>query len=266
MIAGPSIAGLIIAAWGVQGAYLFDVATFVASLLILTGLRPSPAGGDAGKPSLSSIRAGLRYAASRQDLIGTYVVDLAAMILAMPTALFPFLADAIGGPRYLGMVYAAPTVGALGATLTSGWTSHHPRHGRAVCIAAALWGTAIAAAGLMTSRWLVLLCLAIAGGADAVSGLFRMLIWNQTIPDELRGRLAGIELLSYSIGPSTGQLVSGALATLGGLRFALTSGGLLCTGAVTSLAASLRSFWSYDERTSPFAAAERERRAALAEA
>ncbi|HSO04307.1 MAG TPA: hypothetical protein VLQ92_07490, partial [Candidatus Limnocylindrales bacterium] len=155
-------------------------------------------------------------------------------------------------------------VGSLVATLTSGWTSHVHHHGRAVLVAAICWGLAIAGVGLSDSVAIVLLMLGLAGSADMISGLFRMLIWNQTIPDELRGRLAGIELLSYSLGPTLGQVRSTGVAALTSLRTSLVSGGLMCAAGGVLLAAALPSLWRYDDRTDPNAVRERAVRAARA--
>jgi hypothetical protein len=120
----------------------------------------------------------------------------------MPNALFPFWADLLHAPWALGMFYAAGVTGAIAVTLTSGWTKSYRFHGRAIIWAAIGWGAAIALSGVTHSLIIVVICLAIAGGSDQISALFRQTIWNQTIPDNLRGRLAGIELLSYSVGPS----------------------------------------------------------------
>ena len=108
----------------------------------------------------------------------------------------------------------------------------------------------------------MLLCFAIAGAADMVSALFRGVIWHQTIPDSMRGRLAGIEMLSYSVGPLGGQVRSGLVADRWSVRASITSGGVLCVIGVVATAAWLRDFWSYDARTDPYAVAERQRRAA----
>jgi MFS family permease len=191
-------------------------------------------------------------------------VDLMAMVFAFPYALFPFLAEDLGTPWVLGFLYSAGAVGGLVATLTSGWTSHVHRHGRAVVLAAIGWGLAIAGVGLTTNVWVVLLMLGLAGGADMISGLFRMLIWNQTIPDQMRGRMAGIELLSYSIGPTLGQVRATGVAQLTSLRTSLISGGLLCAAGGAMLAVALPSLWRYDARTDPNAVREREVRAARA--
>ena len=146
-----------------------------------------------------------RYARSRQELVGTYVVDIAAMFFGMPMALFPAIAARFGGATVLGLLYAAPAVGALLVAATSAWTQRVRRHGMGVIFAATAWGLAIIAFGFATTPVVALLMLAAAGAADCVSGIFRSAIWNQTIPDGLRGRLAGIEFLSYTTGPGAGQ-------------------------------------------------------------
>lgn len=242
MILGPALGG-VLAAVALPLAYLVDVATFVLSLLLLARLKPMRAGGDADRVSLAGIGWGIRYAVGRRDLLGTYLVDIAAMLLAMPQALFPFLADRLGTPGGLGLLYAAGAIGSAVVTLTGGWMTRVRRPGRAVVLAAACWGLAIAASGLAPGFWLVVACLVLAGGADMVSGVFRGAIWNGTIPNELRGRLAGIELLSYSSGPSLGNARAGLMATVVGVRPAIALGGVLCVGAVGLTAAALPDLW-----------------------
>jgi len=182
------------------------------------------------------------------------------MVFAFPYVLFPFLAVELGAPWALGLLYSAGAVGSLIVSLTSGWTTSVHRHGRAIVLAAMTWGLGIALVGLTSSLWLVLLFLAIAGAADMVSGIFRSVMWNQTIPDEVRGRMAGIELLSYSIGPLLGQVRSSAAASLTSLRASFISGGVLCIVGVALSAIALPSLWNYDDRTSEDALRERERR------
>ena len=250
-IAGPVVGGLVIAAAGVGAAYAIDVGTFAAAIVALALMRAVPPPPDAEPPSLASIAAGLRYAASRQELLGTYGVDMVAMFFGMPLALFPALAQRFGGAGALGLLYAATEVGSLVATVTSGWTSHVRRHGRAVCLAAAGWGAGITLLGFAPGLWLALLALGIAGFCDMVSGIFREVIWNQTIPDRLRGRLAGIEQISYSSGPLLGDVESGVAASLVGLRAAIASGGILCIAGVAVAATVLRGFWRYDAGATP---------------
>ncbi|MCP2262011.1 putative arabinose efflux permease, MFS family [Streptoalloteichus tenebrarius] len=264
-IAGPAVGGVLVSAWGPATAYGVDVLSFALSALLLFRLRPAPAAEDAEPAGLASITAGLRYAARRPDLLGTYLVDVVAMLVAMPQALFPFLADRLGAPWAMGMLYSAIAVGSLLGSVTSGWTSRVHRHGMAVAVAAAGWGAGIALAGVVDNLGLVLVCLMAAGAADMISGLFRSVIWNQSIPDQLRGRLAGIELLSYMIGPMVGNARAGLTAQLFGLRTAIAGGGLACVAAVAGVTALLPSLRRYDDRTNEHVVAERERRAALAE-
>ncbi|MEU9110552.1 MFS transporter [Streptomyces sp. NPDC048483] len=261
-IAGPAVAGWLLAYAGVRWAYAADAATFAFSVPLALRLAPAPASHDAVKPSLRGIAEGARYAWSRKELLGTYALDLTAMLFAFPLAIFPFLADDLHAPWALGLMYAALPAGAALVSLTSGWTSHVHRQGRAVALAAAGWGLAVAAAGLLHHVWLVLLCLMLAGSFDMISGIFRSAMWNQTIPDELRGRLAGIELLSYSAGPQLGQLRIGGMAALTSVRTAVWAGGALCFGAVGLLALTLPKLMAYDARTNEHARALRARRAA----
>jgi MFS family permease len=168
-------------------------------------------------------------------------------------ALFPALAERLGGTSALGLLYAAPAVGALFASLTSRWTPRVQRHGFAVMMAATLWGVAIVLFGFCDTLLPSLFFLALAGGADMVSGIFRMTMWNQTIPDTLRGRLAGIEMVSYMSGPLLGHAEAGAVAALFGVRASVVSGGVLCVVGVLACGLLLPRFMSYDARR--FAAA-----------
>ena len=173
---------------------------------------------------------------------------MVAMFFGMPMALFPAFAKEFGGAEVLGLLYAAPSVGSLLATLTSGWVSHIRRHGLAIIWAAACWGVAITGFGLAPTLPLALLCLGAAGAADMISGIFRGTLWNQTIPDRLRGRLAGIEQVSYSSGPMLGNLESGVVASLAGVRASIVSGGILCVVGVGLFALALPAFRHYDAR------------------
>lgn len=260
-IIGPAIGGILISTGGLAAAYGVDVVTFVVSVTLLWRLRRIKVDeAKAERATLRHVTEGMRYAWSRKDLMGTYAVDLIAMIFAFPYTLFPFLAADLDAPWALGLLYSAGAIGSLVVTLTSGWTSSVHRHGRAIVIAAALWGLGIALVGVTSSLWLVLLLLAIAGGADMVSGIFRTTMWNQTIPDEVRGRMAGIELLSYSIGPLLGQVRSSAAASLTSLRMSFISGGVLCIVGVAVAAFTLPSLWNYDDQTNVDAVREREHR------
>jgi MFS family permease len=247
-LAGPAIGGLLIAGAGLATAYLVDMASFAVSLLTLGLVRAVPPPRDADRASLRGIIEGLRYARSRPDLLGTYVVDIVAMLFGMPMALFPAIAARLGGARTVGLLYAAPAAGALLISAASGWVDRVHRHGVAILLAAAAWGAAIVGFGLARSLWLVLAMLAAAGAAGMVSGMFRTTMWNQTIPDELRGRLAGIEMVSYVTGPLLGNVEAGLLAAAIGVPASVVSGGLLCVAGVVMAAFALPAFRAYDAR------------------
>jgi MFS family permease len=247
MIGGPALGGALIAAIGLPATYGFDVVTFAVSLGALRLMRAVPPAPDAERPSLRGIAEGFRYARGRPELLGTYGVDMVAMFFGMPNALFPALAVELGGgATLLGLLYAAPAVGALLATTTSGWVSRINRHGAAVCIAATGWGVGIVVVGLAPGIVLALVGLVVAGFADMVSGIFRGTIWNQTIPDRLRGRLAGIEQVSYSTGPLLGNVEAGVVAAVAGVRASIVSGGVLCIAGVAVAAALLPAFRRYE--------------------
>lgn len=257
-IVGPSAGGLIIATFGPAIAYLVDCSTFVISLTLLWLVKNVPPTATSTAPSFESLMEGIRYAYSRKDLLGTYFVDLAAMFLAMPMALFPFWADAIGAQWALGFFYSSITAGAVVVTLFSGWMRDYRYHGRAVVIGAIGWGICISLAGATDSLPLVIASLVLAGAFDQVSALFRGFIWNQSIPDELRGRLAGIEMLSYLLGPLGGQARAGGMAAMTSLRTSIVGGGLLCIGFVSLISALMPTFRSYDVNTNEFAVREAE--------
>src|SRR6478735_7630500 len=246
---------VLIAGAGLPATYAIDALTFVASFALLTRVRTPPRLGgdvlDADALSLRSVKEGLRYAGSRQELIGTYVVDMNAMFFGMPLALFPAIAAGYGGTGVLRLLYAAPAAGGIVVALTSGWTGRVHRHGRAVVYAAAAWGLAIVGFGLVNALVPALALLALAGGMDAISGVFRTAMWNETIPDRLRGRLAGIELISFASGPTLGTAEAGVVAALAGVRASIVSGGLACVAGCAVLALGLPRFWGYDSRAAP---------------
>ena len=244
-ILGPSAAGIILASYGAGIAYSIDLVTFVASLTAVFLIRavPPPAQIEE-RPTLKSVVEGLHYAWRRKEILGTYLIDMNAMFFGMPTALFPAMAANFGAGT-VGFFYAAPSVGALIATLTSGWARKVNRHGLFVAIAAALWGVAVIFFGLAQNVYLALFCLALAGGFDMISGVFRMTIWSQTIPHHLRGRLAGLEMISYTSGPKLGDAEAGIVATLFSVRTSIVSGGILCVVGTAVISALIPQFIRY---------------------
>jgi MFS family permease len=266
VLVGPLVGGLLVAYVGIGWCFLVDIVGLVVATLLYVAMGSYPHREATTPPSLRGIGEGISYALRRRDLLGTYLVDIAAMLLAMPVVLFPALVEEVfDRPELLGLLYAAETVGALVATGLSGWTSRVHHHGRAIVLAAGAYGGCIALAGLMPSFALVVAFFALAGAADMISGIFRGTVWNQTIPESMRGRLAGIEMLSYSVGPLGGQVRAGLTADLWSVRGAIASGGLACVAGVALTAAALRDFWSYDARTDRHAVAERAARAAAGE-
>ncbi|HEX8367616.1 MAG TPA: MFS transporter [Pyrinomonadaceae bacterium] len=246
-IISPSIGGLIAAYFTAGTAYAIDLVTFAASLVAVFLISAVPAPENAERPSLQSIIEGCRYALRRQELLGTYLIDICAMFFAFPQALYPALA-AMYGEAYLGFFPAALAVGMLVASLTSGWTKNIHRHGLMVTIAAAFWGVGIIFFGLSESVGLALFFLAAAGYGDMISGIFRGTIWNQTIPHYLRGRLASLEMISYLTGPMLGGAKMGIIAERFSVKAAIVSGGILCVVTVTLSAIFLPKFISYDGR------------------
>jgi len=253
VIIGPTLGGILISTYSIPVGYAADIATFIISIALIAMMKKIPPSREAEKPSLAGLIEGIKYAFGRKDLLGTYLVDLAAMFFAMPTALIPFWADQLNARWALGLLYAAGTIGSIIITVTSGWTKNVYLYGRAIMWAAIGWGLAIALAGTTNYLWLVLLFLTLAGASDMVSALFRSTMWNQTIPDNFRGRLAGIELLSYSLGPLAGQMRAASMAAATTLSISVTSGGIICVVTVGLLALLMPEFRKFDIRTSKFA-------------
>lgn len=245
-LGGPALAGGLIALVGFDATYGLDALTFLVSLAALARMNTPPPAPDAEPPSWRGIVEGVRFARSKPVLIGTYLIDINAMFFAMPEALFPAYAQRHGGAAVAGVLYAAPAAGALVLSLASGWTRHVVRHGRAVALAAAGWGLGIVVFGLAGPLWLAVAALAAAGASDAVSSIFRGTIWNEVVPDRMRGRLAGMEMISYSAGPTLGDVEAGFAAALIGLRSSIVLGGALCIGGTAALAAGLPELWRYE--------------------
>ncbi|MGD9561288.1 MAG: MFS transporter [Pyrinomonadaceae bacterium] len=246
-IVSLSVGGVVAVTLGPSFAYGFDLVTFVATIYAVYAVQAVPPPENAERPSWSGIKRAWRYAFSRQELLGTYFIDIAAMFFAMPQALYPALAVYFG-EKYVGFFPAAIAAGALAASLTSGWTKNIHRHGLMVTVAAALWGLAIVFFGLSDSIVLALGFLFAAGFFDMISGIFRGSIWNQTIPNYLRGRLASIEMISYLTGPMLGSAKMGIVAEKFGVKAALVSGGALCVVSVVGAALFLPRFLTYDGR------------------
>lgn len=246
-IVSPAIAGVIAVSLGPSVAYALDLVTFGGTIFAVYAIAAVPSPENAERPSWEGVKRAWKYAFSRQELLGTYFIDIAAMFFAMPQALYPALA-VYYGEKYVGFFPAAIAGGALLASVTSGWTRNIHRHGLMVIGAAVLWGVAIVLFGAADVIWLALLFLFAAGFFDMISGIFRGAIWNQTIPNYLRGRLASIEMISYLTGPMLGSAKMGIVAESFGTRTALVSGGILCVASVLGTALFLPKFFTYDGR------------------
>lgn len=230
-IVGPAVGGVLIATIGIAGAYAVDVLTFVATLTALVAIRPLPPLHDAARPGLAAIAEGLRFARRKRAILGSFAIDLNAMIFGMPTSLFPVLALDVfqTGPTGFGLLAAAPAAGSFVAALLSGWVSAVRHTGRAIVLAVVGWGLAITAFGLVTFSFpLALLFLALAGAADVLSAVFRATLVQLSTPDGLRGRVMSIHGLVVTSGPRIGDIEAAAVASLVGPQAAVVSGGLLC--------------------------------------
>jgi MFS family permease len=246
-IVGPGLAGLIVAKAGASGAFAIDGLSYVVSILTVLMMRTEARVQQAeGSFRWQMLLEGWRYARRRQDLLGTYLIDMNAVFFGMPNALFPAMAEHTWGTASLGLLYAAPSLGAMLMALGSRWTEKVRRHGLAITWAASLWGLAIVCFGLAKPLWLALIFLATAGAADMVSGIFRMAVWYQSIPPSIRGRTAAIEMISYHTGPSLGNAEAGFVARLFGVRASVVSGGILCVVGSALLAMLLPKFIAYD--------------------
>ena len=249
-IIGPAIGGLVAVAFGPSYIYGANVITFCGSIFLLVGLdknlSPTPTHERSDRESFMAATSFLR---GRPDIVGTYLIDLMAMTFAFPVSMMPFVAARYHQTYALSLLYCGLPAGALVASVISNWTHKVHFYGRAIAIAAAAWGLGIAVFGYSSSLLVVFLGLCVAGGADSYSAIFRSTMWNESIPPEMRGRMAGMEMISYSLGPTAGQFRAGLMAAWTTMRFSLTFGGLACTGVVGAVTAALPSLWRFDART-----------------
>jgi MFS family permease len=247
-IAGPALGGVLIAAVGLGWTYAIDVASFGASLLAVSLIAPARPKGEIPRHVLESLREGWRFLRRQPVILGTFVLDTNAMLFGMPQALFPAIAvnhfDA--GARVVGVLYAAPSAGALLAALTSGWIARLRRQAVGVAIAIVVWGAAIAGFGLATALWLGVAMLALAGLADEYSAILRSTILFAATPDAMRGRMQGFELAQVASTPALGNVEAGIVASLTSLRFSVVSGGIACAAGAVAILAAIPSLVRYD--------------------
>ncbi len=261
MMLGPLLAGYLISWVGYGPTYLIEAAMLVVALTTLARLPAIPPVGKVARAGLASVLEGLSFLRTRANLRMTFLVDMAAMILAMPRVLFPALGVLFlgGGAQTVGLLGAALAVGSVLAGVFSGPLGQVRRQGLAVIVAVSVWGLSVATFGLLvwSARpapgggisqliWPAAVALAIAGAADQVSAVFRMTILQSATPDGMRGRLQGVFTVVVAGGPRLGDLVLGTLAGVTGEPGAALVGGLACVAAVSLLAARWRGFARYD--------------------
>ncbi|GAA5197829.1 MFS transporter [Rugosimonospora acidiphila] len=246
-VAGPLVAAVLIE-YNVAWAYGVDALTFTVALWAafrLPTLAPTEDGGVVSRGRLSDVMFGLRYLAKTPVLLMSFAVDIVAMVLAQPRALFP----AISAQRFhgggIGWLYASIALGSVIAGLTSGWVARVRRQGIALVFAVVVWGLAVAAAGLAHSLWLCVLLLAVGGAADLVSAIYRQTMLQTYAPDQLRGRMQGVFTAVVVGGPRLGDLRAGATAVPLGLGAAWVGGGLACSVVAIVLAVVFPSLLRY---------------------
>jgi MFS family permease len=246
MMAGPAAAGLLIGAVGITAAYTVDVCTYGIALAVFVGIAPAPPVAGAGAASTSSVLEGLRFLRGHSIIMSIFGLDLLAMVFGMPRALFPALSERLGGgPELYGLLLSSVAAGAFGASLASGWTTRIHRQGRAVLLCVTAWGATIAIAGLVRRPALALVLFACAGAADMISGVYRSTIAAAVTPDDLRGRVSGVEFAVYAGGPVLGDIEAGVVGGVAGVPFAIVSGGVACVLGAAVFARQVPAFARY---------------------
>lgn len=263
MTAGPLLAGVLVGQVGYGWTYTIDVVTFTFAMWALYRLPPMPPEGEVQKAGLKSVLAGFAFLGTRPNIRMTFIVDLAAMVLAQPRALLPAIGALMlgGGAETVGILLAAVAAGSLLAGLFSGPLGLVRRQGLAVMWSVVAWGLSVAAFGAVVvmagehdgggvSPWLLpaALAMGVAGVADSISGVFRSTILQSATPDAMRGRLQGVFVVVVAGGPRLGDLVSGLDASFLGEGWAAVAGGLACVAAVAVLAKVQPGFARYDAR------------------
>jgi MFS family permease len=245
-VAGPLVAGVVLARSGYALAYGIDAALFTAGLYAAHRLPPIPPLGEVTRPGLRSVVAGLAFISRHPVVLMSFAVDIAAMVLALPRALFPEVAEErFGGPGAAGWLFASIAIGSVAGGLLSGWIGRVRRQGLALVGAVVVWGLAVAAAGLAGDLWLVVLLLAVGGAADLVSAVYRQTILQNYAPDEMRGRMQGVFIVVVAGGPRLGDLRAGAGAAAFGVTASWVGGGIACVVIVLALAAAVPALRGY---------------------
>lgn len=271
-IVGPLLAGLMLRWIDLSTLYLIDALCCLAPIWVTFRLARMPATEAASvegssRWGLGAVLEGFRYLAGNQVVLMSFVVDLIAMILGMPRALFPQMAhETFGGPveggTTMALLAAAMSAGAVAGGVFSGWLPRIRRQGLAVVIAIVVWGVAMVGfgfvSGLANGRagpflWVALVFLAFGGAADMVSAAFRSTILQQAASDDLRGRLQGVFIVVVAGGPRLADAVHGAAAAAIGTTVAAAGGGVFVVVGVVIAALAVPAFVRY--RVGPLRAA-----------
>lgn len=249
-VLGPMVGAVALANGKFAAAYTVDALLFTASLYAALKLPPLPPLGEVTRPGARAVWDGLSFIVRSPVLLMSFVVDIIAMVFAMPRALFPELtAERFGGSMIaLGWMTSAMAIGSVAGALFSGWVGRVKRQGVALSIVIAVWGLAVAAAGLAHELWLVVAFMAIGGVADVISSVWRQSILQLYAPDEMRGRLQGAFMVVVAGGPRLGELRAGAMATGIGLSGAWVGGGIACAVTVLIVGLSVTGFRNYRAR------------------
>ena len=264
---GPAVAGVLIASVGFAPTYTIDVVLFTFAFLGVFTLPRMAADHDALRPGLGSLIEGAKFLRRSRNITMTFVLDIIAMTFGQPRVLFPAIGALVigGGSITVGTLTAAYAIGALLSSVFSGPLGHVRRQGEAVGWAITAYGGAIAAFGvvialahvlggrsgeafgveILPALGLAALFLAMAGGADNVSSVFRNTILQAASPDGMRGRLQGIFIVVVTGGPRLGDLYAG-LVVAAGIAYPPVIGGVLIIGLVALLLRLVPSFRRYD--------------------
>lgn len=248
-IAGPAVGGVIIGRVGLALAYGIDVATFGAAILAVLLISPQIPSGQRREPPVEALVAGFQFLWATKVILGGYALDLNAMVLSLPRALFPALALSVyhAGASGLGVLYSATGVGAVAGSFLSGFIRHLRYPGRTVLYSVAGWGAAISALGVAGgSLWLAVGFLALAGAADAISAISRNTIQQTVTPDRLRGRLSAVSSMVVVGGPYLGDARAGALSGVLPPQFAILVGGLSCLVGCALIRSLIPQLWHFD--------------------
>jgi MFS family permease len=247
-LAGPALAGVLAVKLGFEYAYLLDTVSYLAVIVAVARMHPSPPTSERASVGWSTISEGLRFLRGKQVLQGTFWIDLNAMIFGLPVALYPaFVLDVLhASPSLVGLLYSAEALGALLVALASGRAKHVRRQGLVTLVACVCWGAGIVGFGLSPTLWVALVFLMLASASDMVSGLYRDAILKTVTPDEMRGRLEGISLSVVGTGPSLGNAEAGLLASVTTVRTSIVSGGVACILGAGLLALLLPRYRRYD--------------------